>query len=215
MYKFILTATLGLLIYLANAQNCSNKKYCGENALGEKYDYRGQSTFGKIVPGDTIRIKVILYGRNTYRIAVCSDESLGDVSFRVLNTVREYVRQPARVEKISVQEPIYKKNEKGELLPIRDDWGEVVYDEYGDLKYEIETFKTVIKTDTVWNTQRNIVDYEIFSSNSGNNRKLYYEENTQKTKSITIEVIAPVAKDESLAATESCLSIMVGRKITQ
>jgi len=194
-------------------QNCYSKKICQNNDLGERYDYRGQSVHERLMPGDTSKIKVVLYRNNDIRISVCSDEKLGDVSFKIYNSMREYVKVPDRIEKIIVKKPIYKKNSKGDFIPSEDNWGDVVRDEYGDTVYEVETYKEEISLDTVWRTIRNFSENILFDSGKGADKASFYSERVAHTKSVTIEVIVPPAVSDEGVKYAGCVSVLVGRKM--
>lgn len=188
------------------AQTCGTKKYGTKEVLGEGFDYRGQSTYGKLLPGDTSRVKVVLYSKNVVRIFAAGDELMGPVNFRILKTTREYKRIPDRIEKVSTEEPVFKVDEKGQLVQKYDEWGELEFDEFGDPVYEISEYKTITKTDTIWKTERFDKEEVIFSSEKSG--KKFFEEVVKTTKSIIIEVVIP----ENAPKTEGCVAIMIGRK---
>lgn len=188
------------------AQSCGTKKYGNKETIGEGFDYRGQSSYGKLLPGDTSRVKVVLYSKNVVRIFATGDELVGPVNFRIIKTTREYKRIPDRIEKTSTEEPVYKLDEEGKLVQKYDEWGELEFDEFGDPVYEIGEYKTITKTDTIWKTERFEREEVIFSSEKSG--KTFYEEVVKTTKSIIVEVIIP----ENAPKTEGCVAIMIGRK---
>lgn len=198
------------LQFAANSQSCSKKRFCDKNTLGEYFDYRGQSTFGRLSPGDTSRIKVVLYSKNTVRILTCADEELGNVKFRIIKTVREYNRVIDHIEKTTIEEPIYKMV-NGKKVPVYDDWGDIALDEIGDTLYEVASTKDVVFSDTIWKTQRNIREEILFDSEKNPQGLSYFEEEIKKTKSVIIEVIVPETEDSGKNYYEGCVAVMVGR----
>jgi len=207
--NILLVSVFGGLAYTGFSQTCANnKKLCGKEELGEYFDYRGQSSFGRLAPGDTSRVKVVLYSKNDVRIMVCSDPTLGEVQFRILKTIREYNRVVDRIEKTTVDEPIYKTDKEGNPIPVLDDWGEPKKDDVGQVQYEIVDYKQVTKVDTVWKTDRKIREDVLFDSRKG---KKVYEEEIKKTESVLIEVVAPPSTDPQMKTYEGCVAVMVGR----
>jgi hypothetical protein len=207
--KIVLLTVLCLVVYVSNAQQtCGNKKLCGKEDLGDSYDFRGQSTFGRLSPGDTSRVKAVLYSKNDVRILVCSDPSLGDVNFRILKTIREYNRTIDKIEKSTTEEPIYKTDKEGNPVAVLDDWGEPKKDDLGQIQYEIIDYKPVTKIDTIWKTERKTREDVLFDSRKG---KKVFEEEMKKTESVIIEVVVPETTDEKMKKYEGCVAIMVGR----
>ena len=189
-------------------QTCGNKKLCGKEDLGDYYDFRGQSTFGRLSPGDTSKVKVVLYSKNDVKILVCADPALGNVEFRILKTVREYNRTIDKIEKSTVEEPIYKTDKDGNPVQILDDWGEPKKVEFGQIQHEIVDYKKVTKVDTIWKTDRKTRDDVLFDSRQG---KKVFEQEVKKTESVSIEVVIPETSDAQMKSYEGCVAIMVGR----
>ncbi|MFQ3578880.1 MAG: hypothetical protein SNJ71_01910 [Bacteroidales bacterium] len=208
--RIVITIVSVLFAIQGYSQCATMKGLCPKNALKDDFDYRGQSTYGKLKPGDTTRIKLVLYSKNRVHITLCSEPQLGDVQFRILKTIREYKRTIERIDKTEFQEPVYKKKPDGSLVQEKDDAGLLKYDDYGDPVYVIESYNKIVKTDTVWKTIRNVDEKELFNSKSGNKS---YEEDISVTQAVILEVIVPSsgnAKEDS--AKEACIGVMVGRQ---
>lgn len=207
--QIIVSITAVLLWMTSYSQtSCNNKRLCGKEELGEYYDYRGQSTFGRLSPGDTSRIKAVLYSKNDVRITVCPDPALGDVHFKILKTIREYNRTIDKIEKSTTDEPIYKTDKEGNPVPVLDDWNEPKKDETGQIQYEILDYKRVTRVDTIWKTERKTREDVLFDSRKG---VYIFDQEVKKTESVIIEVIVPPTTDARMKNYEGCVAIMVGR----
>ena len=77
----------------------SSTLFCNTQDLGKEFDYRGQSTYTKLSPGDTCKVQAILYSGNKIRIMTCSDPRFGLIQLKVFKTVREYKRIVEKIEK--------------------------------------------------------------------------------------------------------------------
>ncbi|MBK8808221.1 MAG: hypothetical protein IPO21_16985 [Bacteroidales bacterium] len=195
-----------IISFSSVAQVCSSKNICKTADLGSGFDYRSQSNYGSLTPGDTSRLKVVLYSKNLVRIFCCSDPILGKVDYRILKAVREYKRVVEKINKIEIEDPVYEKNAKGEYIVEYNEWGEAKVDEYGSPVYKVLKYNTITKSDTIWKTERFIREEEIFNSKTSD--KKYFEETVQTTKSVVIELVVPPANLKP----EGCVAIMVGRK---
>lgn len=192
------------------SQSCSSDDICAKNILGEHFDYRGQSTFGRLSPGDTSRVKVVLYSKNEIRIAACGEEILGTVDFRILKTVRDYKRIVERIDKkIETKNDYELKN--GKRIVTLDKWGDPLKSTNGDTIFKIRHTSQIEINDTIWKTIREVKEEELFDSRKNSNNQLFYEEYVDKTKSIIIEVIVPSASNQKKKNIEGCVAIMVGR----
>jgi|GEM_PF-4030364 len=202
------------IAYASNSTKCSTNRFCGSDALGEQFDYRGQSTFGRLSPGDTTRVKVVLYSNNDVRIALCSDQILGDVSFKVIKTIREYNRIVDRIEKYQEKYPVYKRNTNNEKIPVLSENGAVQKDAYGDIIYEVDSYTENEKTDTIWKTERNIREEILFDSQTNRQSKEFFQQKITKTFSVIIEVAVPPYPEQENSHVEGCVGIMVGRRFS-
>ncbi len=82
---------------IANAQ-CDRNKYCKKELYGD-YNYKGQSNYAVLSPGDTSIISVILYSNQDYRIIVCSEPQVGVINYKVYETRKIKTRSINRVER--------------------------------------------------------------------------------------------------------------------
>jgi hypothetical protein len=90
LFSFILFLAL-LVPSISNAQGCRSftKKTC-RPAL-ENYIHNGQMNTAVLYPGDKADMMLTFYSGQKYRLLVCSQEQLGDVTFRILDVDRNEV----------------------------------------------------------------------------------------------------------------------------
>ena len=90
LFSFILFISL-LVPSLSHAQSCRSftKKTC-RPAL-ENYIHNGQMNTAVLFPGDKADMMLTFYSGQKYRLLVCTQEQLGDVTFRVLDIDRNEV----------------------------------------------------------------------------------------------------------------------------
>jgi len=71
-----------------NAQSC--RKFTKQECIPSltPYIHNGQLNSAVLFPGDIADIQLTFYSGQDYRIIVCNDEGLGDVSFKVLDLER-------------------------------------------------------------------------------------------------------------------------------
>ncbi|NOZ46626.1 MAG: hypothetical protein GXO79_07560 [Chlorobi bacterium] len=190
----LLTILFILFIYTGNtyAQRCGKKKLCNIE-LNDRYDYRGQSTYAELYPGDTIRTKIVVYGAQLYDIFACGDPALGAVEFNVIKQTRKYRKV---IEDIQEHEQINYK---------LDEYGDYVYDEYGDY---IETGRETV-SDTTWKKERYIEEKILFNSLNNKENSNRWTKAAKKTETLVIEVIVP---DN---ASEGCLDLFIGHRSKQ
>ena len=192
----------------SSAQQCNSNQFCTADDLGKKYDFRGQSTFGRFSPGDTCKVQAILYSGNEERIVICNDPKLGLVQFRVIRMVKEYKRIINHIEKKELQMPIYKTDKNGKTIPKLDDWGKVAKDKMGDIIFEIESYKKIEKMDTIWKIERKTKEEILFDSRNGSR---IYDCKIAQTEPILIETIIPKTSDIKNKSYKGCVGIMIGR----
>lgn len=187
----LITFTTALFCFALSVQTnaqCEKKKFCEDNL--DDYDYRSQSSFAKLSPGDTSSVSLVLYGNQRYRIFVCSDPKLGDVAWKVVNPERKTKRTIASIRKDTTV--IYKLTETGDYAT--DDLGNLIVK---DKK---------VNFDTLWNTERIAVDKVIFD-NKKNSDKMYLEISPKKSERIIVRVSIP-GGDPNYAG---CVNVYVGR----
>ena len=174
---------------LLNAQDdCSKMDLCEKDDF-EDYDYRGQSSFGTLMPGDTARIKLVLYSGQDYHIFICGEEHLGQLEFNVVREKRKYRNVVDEVKEEEVI--IYKENE----------YGAYEYDEYGNY---IEVGRETVY-DTIWKRELYIDRNVLFSSIDDGVRE--WHQSLDKTLVGVVEVIVP-----ENAQSEGCVAVMVGHR---
>ena len=186
----------------------SSTLFCNTQDLGKEFDYRGQSTYTKLSPGDTCKVQAILYSGNKIRIMTCSDPRFGLIQLKVFKTVREYKRIVEKIEKKESQEPIYKYDKKGKQIPLLDGWGKPLRDNMGDIQFEVASYKRIISTDTIWRIERISKEEILFDSRKGSR---IYTTTIAKTEPIMIEIVVPRTTDEKLKKAKVSVGIMVGR----
>lgn len=184
----IVTVLFSTVMSLQTNAQCEKKRYCEDNF--DDYDYRSQSSFAKLSPGDTSSVSLVLYGNQKYRIFVCSDPKLGDVVWKVVNPERKTKRTIASIRKDTTV--IYKVNEAGDY--ITDDLGQLIVK---DKK---------VNVDTLWNTERVSVDKIVFD-NKKNSAKLYFEVIPKKSERCIVRIAIP-SGDPNYAG---CVNVYVGR----
>ncbi len=168
---------------------CERKKYCDDYM--EDYDYRSQSSFAKLSPGDTSSVNVVLYGNQKYRIFVCNDPKLGGVNWKVVIPERKTKRTIDKIKKDTLL--TYETNE----------YGDYKTDKNGNLI--IKSRHVVV--DTTWITERISVDKVLFD-NKQQNKQPYFEITPQKSARYIIRVSVP-SGDPNYSG---CVNVYVGRK---
>lgn len=168
---------------------CERKKYCIEYM--EDFDYRSQSAFAKLSPGDTSSVNIVLYGKQKYRIFVCADPDLGEVSYKIVRPERKTKRTIKEIKKDTT------------LIYETDEYGDYKTDEYGELIIKGRE----VSIDTIWNTERITVDKVIFDSKQ-QNKDPYFEFTPTKSGRYIIRIAVPAADSYD----EGCVNAYVGRK---
>ncbi len=189
-FLIILVTLISLLNTNIKAQ-CERKKYC-EDYL-EDYDYRSQSSYAKLSPGDTSSVNIVLYGNQKYRIFVCSDPKLGTVSWKVVQPERKTKRTIDKIKKDTTL--IYETNEYGDYKT--------------DANGELIIKSRQITIDTLWLTERITVDKVLFD-NKQQNKQPYFEVTPTKSARYIVRVNVQ-SGDPNYSG---CVNVYVGRKET-
>lgn len=191
---------------VSSGQNCARKNFCDNDLFGD-FDYRSQSSYAVLIPGDTARTSIVVYSKQTTRILVCNDPVLGEVHYKIYETKRVTEKSIVEINTTEYEEPVYKYDEYGQPIQKVDEWtGEPLYDPVTwDPVYEIEEYKTIVEHDTVWKTERVVKEIEIYDSR---NHDSVWQEDINNTRKLIIEVIIP----EGDKSTEGCVSVLVGYK---
>jgi hypothetical protein len=179
----------GVLSFSSSSAQCEKRDLCSDD-WQEDYDFRSQSSFAKLSPGDTSSVSLVLYSNQKYRMFVCSDEELGGVMWKIVNPERKTKRSIQSIKKDTVV--IYKTNE----------YGDFITDENGNT---IVKSKTVM-IDTLWATERITVDKVMYDSKK-NSDKPYLDVIPKKTERYIIKITVPGA-DPNMSG---CVNVYVGR----
>jgi hypothetical protein len=188
LVAFLVFAGLTLISLPASSQ-CDKKNYC-DDYEGD-YDYRSQSSFAKLSPGDTSSLNCVLYGGQRYRIYVCSDPKLGDVTYKIVNPERKTKRTIVSIKRDTVV--TYKSDDDGNFLT--DDNGELI------------VASKAVSIDTTWATERYTVDKVMYDKKK-NTDKPYFEIAPKKSERFIVRVTVP-GGDPNYGG---CVNIYVGRK---
>ncbi len=181
------------LSIIANASNlfaqCERKKYCDDYM--EDFDYRSQSSYAKLSPGDTSSVNIVLYGNQKYRIFVCNDPKLGNVVWKVVQPERKTKRTIDKIKKDTIV--TYEMNE----------YGDYKTDKNGNLI--IKSRQIVV--DTTWLTERISVDKVLYDSKQ-QNKQPYFEITPTKSARYIVRVQIPSGDPNYYG----CVNVYVGRK---
>lgn len=183
----ILLLTAGLESF---SQRCDNKEFCDKSLYGE-FDFRSQSNYAQVYSGDTVRVKVVVYSGQSYRIFTCAERKLKDVAFRIIFPEKRFKRVIKEVVQKDV--PIYEKDKNGNF----------VLDENGNKKKTGNIFAN----DTIWGRDLTTKESVIYDSREAEEK--FWDANIHKTRLIIIETIIP---EETRKQRVGCIQIMVGRK---
>ena len=183
---------------VASAQRCDKKDLCNDDDYGD-FDYKSQTHFARLSPGDTSTINIVAYSGNDLRILLCADPDLGEVKYQVVESKRDPVRE-VKYQKRTEKNPIY--------IGEGDD-RRVKTDKNGDTLFTVENF-----VDTIVTTKFNVYEKILFDNAKQTKEKPYYEEkNIQKTKRLKVKIqIAKGTEDDDYVG---CVNILVGRKATK
>jgi hypothetical protein len=196
--RFVIAIIALMISFSAYASpKCQGLKHCSGDVTKPPFDYRSQSSFGELQPGDTTRVKLVLYSNNEVRIAVCHDEFLGDVYFRVIKLSREYNRRIDRIENIVKNKEIFALDPSGNKVL------------GADGKPIVERIVEVQATDTVWITERNLKEELVFE---GKGKDSFYQSKIERTGSVVVEVIVPQSSSLALSEKHGTVGILVGRR---
>lgn len=181
---------LFMIVNISNVfAQCERKKYCDDYM--EDYDYRSQSSYAKLAPGDTSSVNIVLYGNQKYRIFVCNDPKLGSVTWKVVQPERKTKRTIDKIKKDTIV--TYEMNE----------YGDYKTDKNGNLI--IKSRQIVV--DTTWITERISVDKVLYDSKQ-QNKQPYFEVTPTKSARYIVRVQIP-SGDPNYSG---CVNVYVGRK---
>lgn len=94
MLRLILVLSLvQFYINQAEAQNkCASKSLCTQDFL-DGYDFRSQSRYLAMKPGDSSVTNIVMYANQNYRILVCNENTENSALFKVLAKNKRAERQ--------------------------------------------------------------------------------------------------------------------------
>ncbi len=203
----ILLTTISLLaVSSVSGQSCSKKKFCSEEEYGN-FDYRSQSSYAILSPGDTARASIVIYSKQDARILVCFDPALGSVNWRIYEPLRYTKRSVKAINRTEEEFPVYAKDKYGDPIIELDENGEQRFDENYEPVYKIERYEKSIQIDTVWQTEK-INTEEVIFDNIKDGKTYWQRKSIPATKRLIIEVIVP----ENENGLEGCVNVEVGHK---
>ncbi len=193
--SFVVTAVLAVS-FTSNtyAQRCDKKDFCDENVDYENYDYRTQSYFATVYPGDTIKVTAVMYTKKQYKAFVCADPELGGVKYRVVRPVRKSKKVLLRTEVDTIID--YKL----------DDYGEIAYPEENN--YEPVEIGRKIEKKPIYEVQRYVDEEVVFDSEKG--KGYAFTKDMKRTTRYFIYVYLP----EDGRPAGGCLNVYIGRRDT-
>lgn len=185
---------------VSSGQRCDKKDLCNDEDYGD-YDFKSQTHFAKLSPGDTATINIVAYSGNDMRILICVDPDLGDVKYQVVESKRDPVRE-VKYKQRTEKNPQFGPEDQDGNRPIK-------LDKNGDTLFTIENF-----TDTIVTTRFNVYDKTLFDNSKQTKEKPYYEEkNITKTKRLKIKIQIPKGTEDDDYI--GCVNVLVGRKGTK
>ncbi|MBI4646223.1 MAG: hypothetical protein HY738_06405 [Bacteroidia bacterium] len=204
------------LIYNIQSQPCKFKKSdCEMDELGEdvdifgEYDYRSQSAYAQMSPGDKQEVRFVVYRGKDYQVFTCQDMDLGDVQFQIIKPQKRTERV---IKDIKVtEETKYKTDEEGNILYKKDEFSNDAIDEKTGLPIPEQVLGTVKKYDTIWETKQYTEETVWFDSNSNKEgTKIWKYDNVQQTTTLRARIIVPDGDPEYIG----CVSILIGFRHT-
>lgn len=181
-------------VVIGKEARCAKKTLCKSKDMGD-YDYRSQTHSALLSPGDTARLKIVVYSRQKYRLLVCGDDDLVGIHFNVYDLFRKSKRTYT-TKKTGEKKYIYQLDEYGQEVLDDDD--------------EPILIRTELVYDTIWTTKSFYEKKLIFDSENNDTGSPYWERSIAKTKRLLVEVIVPEGGDPEKV--EGCISMMIGRK---
>ncbi len=192
--KFNIVIIILLLSFSSKsyAQRCDRLKYGSE--YYEDYDFRMQSVFSTLLPGDTTVVKTVVYAGKAYRIFAEIDPEYPPVHWKITAPYRVSVKKVKAINNDTTYQ--YKLDEEGN----------VIYDE--DNNYEPIVTGMSISHDTIYETLRIEKEKLVFDSEKSNVENPYWEKIIKKTCRLYIYVYMPT----DIYPEGDCANIYIGRK---
>lgn len=210
--KFVLIITALILIgsSAVDAQKpCKFKKgdcdFSDDEAVdifGGEFDYRSQSAYAQLSPGDVQEVRFVVYRGKDYRIFTCQDYELGELHLQIIKPER---RTETVIEKINVSEE--------QLIKLDEDGNEVWDDVTGEPIMEMRKVY-----DTIWKTNNWVEEIVWFDSkNNKEDTKIFKLNDVKKTTSLRARVSVPELGAEGSAPDADipgdyvgCASVLIG-----
>ncbi|MBU0765496.1 MAG: hypothetical protein KJ607_11740, partial [Bacteroidetes bacterium] len=184
-YLGIIIAVITFLLFASDAfsQPCKFRKSdceledSEEDIFGD-YDYRSQSAYAQMSPGDVQEVRFVVYRGKDYQVFTCQDYDLGDVQFQI---VKPENRRERIIKKVNEkEEKVYKTDEYGSVIYKYNEWGDMEYDEEGNPIPE-QVLGTKKIYDTIWEVKEYTEEVVWFDShNNKDGTKRWKLQNVQK-----------------------------------
>ncbi len=143
-------------------QNCSKQTLCKPDK-NDGFDYSSQSRYANLTSGEKTRLYISAYANCSYKINVCSEQILGNVSFKLYEKVRE--KKKIISELVKGEQPI-------------------TIDPDGN-----RSLGEALVIDTIFDVQVTVKEIEIYDSSKGGN--IWAVEKIDRTKNLVIELNIP------------------------
>lgn len=186
---FILFLSFSTKIY---AQRCDKMNYGSE--FYEDYDFRMQSVYITLLPGDTSVVKTVVYAGKAYRIFAEIDPEYPPVHWKIVEPYRVSVKKIKAINNDTIYE--YKK----------DEYGDIIYDE--DNNYEPIVSGMSVNHDTIFEILREQKEKLIFDSEKSSSENPYWEKIIKKTHRLFVYVYMPT----DIYPEGDCANVYIGRK---
>jgi len=158
----ILIACFAIIYIVSVSQNCGKQSLCKPDK-NDGFDYSSQSRYALLSTGEKSRLYITTYLNCAYKISVCSEESLGQLHYKLYEKIRE-------------KKKIFKDLVRGEAPIITDENGNKAFGE-----------SPVI--DTLYDIQVSLKEVEIFDSSKGTS--VWQSNKIDKTKNLVLELYIP------------------------
>ena len=160
--SLLFIASIAIINIVSVSQNCSKQSLCKPDK-NDGFDYSSQSRYASLSSGDKSRLYITTYVNCAYKISVCSEESLGQLHYKIFEKVRE-------------KKKVIRDFVRGEAQTITDDDGN-------------QTSAEAPIIDTIYDVQITLKEVEIFDSSNGNN--VWKTNKVDKTKNLVLELYIP------------------------
>lgn len=174
-------------------KHCPDSIIC-QNSEMEQFDCRSQSYSTQLTQGDSLRYIFIVYTRQDFRITACCESALGNISYQIVEPVRDVVQKVKKV------------NENEEIIFKLDEYGEQIL---GSDDKPVILSKEVLR-DTIWDKCVSINKTILYDSENSQGKNYFDIISNDRTKRLMINLKVN-GSDKNISG---CVSILVGRKYT-